>query len=85
MQEGAPEIAADDVHHGAAPIGAAAAHRGLARLEGEQAESLVSRYTAPEEVIELPGHCSACAAPAVTRMYRTAIPFFKVAYRHSLL
>lgn len=28
---GLPEIAEDDVHHGAAPIGAAAARRGLAR------------------------------------------------------
>ncbi len=26
-----PEIAEDDVHHGAAPVGAAAAHRGLAK------------------------------------------------------
>ena len=26
-----PEIAEDDVHHGHAPLGAAAAHRGLAR------------------------------------------------------
>lgn len=26
-----PEIAEDDVYHGAAPVGAAAAHRGLAR------------------------------------------------------
>ena len=28
---GLPEIAEDDVYHGAAPQGAAAAHRGLAR------------------------------------------------------
>ncbi len=28
---GLPEIAEDDVHHGAAPVGAAAARRGLAR------------------------------------------------------
>ena len=33
LQAGLPEIAEDDVHHGAAPVGAAAAHRGLARSD----------------------------------------------------
>lgn len=70
-------IAADDPHHGAAPVGAAAAHRAFARLEGEAADSAVSRYAAPEEVVELPGHCAACGATTTTRMYATRIPFFK--------
>lgn len=71
------EIHPDDPHHGHAPVGAAAAHRALARLEGERAERVMSRYAAPEEVMEMPGHCGACGAPTTTRMYRTEIPFFK--------
>lgn len=70
-------ISADNPHHGAAPIGAAAAHRAFARLEGEAADAAVSRYAAPEEVVELPGHCAACSATTTTRMYATRIPFFK--------
>lgn len=27
----------------------------------------------------MPGHCGACGAPCVSRMYQTHIPFFKVA------
>jgi len=71
------EIHPDDPHHGHAPLGAAAAHRALARLEGERAEKVMSRYAAPEEVMEMPGHCGACGGPTTTRMYRTEIPFFK--------
>ena len=71
------EIHPDDPHHGHAPVGAAAAHRALARLEGDRAEKVMSRYAAPEEVMEMPGHCGACGAPTTTRMYRTEIPFFK--------
>ena len=71
------EIRADDPHHGHAPVGAAAAHRALARLEGDRAEQVMSRYAAPEEVMEMPGHCGACGGPTATRMYRTTIPFFK--------
>ena len=40
----------------------------------------MSKYTAPEEVIELPGHCMACNADAVTRVFETSIPYFKVCY-----
>ena len=36
------------------------------------------RYSAPEEVMEFPSHCSACAAPCTTRMFNIHIPFFKV-------
>ncbi|CAL8462641.1 g2174 [Coccomyxa elongata] len=72
-----PEIAEDDVHHGAAPIGAAAAHRGLARMQGAAESALIQRYAAPEEVVELPSHCSACGSPSTARMYQTHIPFFK--------
>ncbi|KAK9806531.1 hypothetical protein WJX73_007900 [Symbiochloris irregularis] len=75
--EGQNGIAPDDPHHGAKPVGAAAAHAALARLHGAQAEAVMARYTAPEEVFELPGHCSACGAECATRMYQTAIPFFK--------
>ena len=71
------EIHPDDPHHGHAPVGAAAAHRALARLEGDRAERVMSRYAAPEEVMEMPGHCGACGGPTTTRMYRTEIPFFK--------
>ena len=37
----------------------------------------VCRYSAPEEVMEFPSHCSACAAPCTTRMFNIHIPFFK--------
>jgi zinc finger protein len=72
-----PEIHPDDPHHGPAPLGAAAAHRAFARLEGPAAEALMARYTPPEEVLELPGHCAACGGGTTTRVYRTTIPFFK--------
>lgn len=48
-----------------------------ARLQGTSAEAILQRYTAPEEVLEMPGHCGACGAPCMTRMYQTDIPFFK--------
>jgi len=73
----APEIAPDDPHHGATPLGAAAAHRALARLGGDDAAAVIARYTAPEEVMELPGRCGACGARTTTRMFQTRIPFFK--------
>lgn len=73
----APEIAPDDPHHGDAPLGAAAAHRALARLGGDDVDTVLSRYSAPEEVLEMPGHCGACGAPTTTRMFQTRIPFFK--------
>lgn len=38
----------------------------------------MSKYTAPDEVLELPGHCLACNAEAVTRVFQTSIPYFKV-------
>lgn len=38
----------------------------------------MSKYTAPDEVVELPGHCLACNADAVTRVFQTSIPYFKV-------
>lgn len=46
-------------------------------MQGSSAEALLQRYTAPEEVLEMPGHCGACGAPCTTRMYQTQIPFFK--------
>lgn len=73
----APEIAADDPHHGHAPLGAAAMHRAFGRMQGAAADTLISRYSAPEEVLEFPCHCSACSAPCTSRMYRINIPFFK--------
>ncbi len=48
-----------------------------ARMRGDSAEALLRRYTAPEEVMEMPGHCGACGAPCLTRMFQTEIPFFK--------
>ncbi|MCJ1461843.1 hypothetical protein MMC07_000442 [Pseudocyphellaria aurata] len=72
-----PEIAASDPHHGHRAVGAAAAHAALAKLQGADAEAVMARYTAPEDVLELPGHCSACGASCATRMYQTSIPFFK--------
>ncbi len=47
------------------------------RMRGDSAEAILRRYTAPEEVLEMPGHCGACGAPCMTRMYQTEIPFFK--------
>jgi len=47
-------------------------------MRGASAEAILQRYTAPEEVLEMPGHCGACGASSVTRMYQTKIPFFKV-------
>lgn len=41
---GLPEIAEDDVHHGAAPIGAAAAHRGLARCGAPLPQLVLLRF-----------------------------------------
>ena len=72
------EITPGNPHHGAQPLGAAAAHAALARMHGANAEAVMARYIAPEDVLELPGHCSACGAVAATRMYQTSIPFFKV-------
>jgi len=72
-----PEISPDDPHHGHAPLGAAAAHQAFARLNGPAAEALMSRYTAPEEVLIFPGHCGACGGGTETRVYQTTIPFFK--------
>lgn len=55
------------------------------RMEGGAEESgLVQRYAAPEEVVELPSHCSACGSPSTARMYQTHIPFFKVLPRTSI-
>ncbi len=48
------------------------------RMEGAAESSLIHRYAAPEEVVELPSHCSACGSPSTARMYQTHIPFFKV-------
>ena len=73
-----PEIAPENPHHGHAPVGAAAAHAALARMQGANAEAVMARYSAPEDVFELPGHCSACGAACATRMYQISIPFFKV-------
>ena len=50
----------------------------MARIQGDKAEQIMSKYTAPDEVIELPGHCLACNADAVTRVFQTSIPYFKV-------
>ena len=33
---------------------------------------------APDEVIEMPGHCMACNGEATTRVFQTSIPYFKV-------
>lgn len=72
-----PEISPDDPHHGHAPLGAVAAHKAFARLNGPAAEALLSRYAAPEEVLVFPGHCGACGGATETRVYQTTIPFFK--------
>ena len=44
----------------------------------------VCRYSAPEEVMEFPSHCSACTAPCTTRMFNIHIPFFKVSQLYQL-
>ncbi|KAL0044427.1 hypothetical protein WJX82_005915 [Trebouxia sp. C0006] len=71
------EIDASDPHHGPRAVGASALQKALARIQGDKAEKIMSKYTAPEEVIELPGHCMACNADAVTRVFETSIPYFK--------
>ncbi|KAL3137445.1 hypothetical protein ABBQ32_006965 [Trebouxia sp. C0010 RCD-2024] len=71
------EIAADDPHHGPGAVGASALQKALARIQGDKAEQIMSKYTAPDEVLELPGHCLACNAEAVTRVFQTSIPYFK--------
>lgn len=58
-------------------MGAAAAARTVARFRGKDVAEVLGRYTAPDEVIELPGSCHACGDSCATRMYRTEIPFFK--------
>lgn len=72
------EIGADDPHHGPGAVGASALQKALARIQGDKAEKIMSKYTAPDEVIEMPGHCMACNAEAVTRVFQTSIPYFKV-------
>ena len=74
------EIDASDPHHGPGAVGASALQKALARIQGDKAEKIMSKYTAPEEVIELPGHCMACSAHAVTRVFQTSIPYFKVCH-----
>lgn len=72
------EIGEQDPHHGPRAVGASALQKALARIQGDKAEQIMSKYTAPEEVLELPGHCMACNAEAVTRVFQTSIPYFKV-------
>ena len=72
------EIGPNDPHHGPGAVGASALQKALARIQGDKAERIMSKYTAPDEVIELPGHCMACNAEAVTRVFQTSIPYFKV-------
>lgn len=71
------EIEASDPHHGPGAVGASALQKALARIQGDKAEKIMSKYTPPDEVIELPGHCLACNADAVTRVFQTSIPYFK--------
>lgn len=40
--------------------------------------STSTHLQAPDEVIEMPGHCMACNGEAVTRVFQTSIPYFKV-------
>ena len=63
-------------------MGAAAAARTVARFKGKDVAEVLGRYTAPDEVIELPGSCHACGDACGTRMYRTEIPFFKASHRN---
>lgn len=79
------DIAADDPHHGPGAVGASALQKALARIQGDKAERIMSKYTAPDEVLELPGHCLACNADAVTRVFQTSIPYFKVSSNASCL
>lgn len=72
------KIGGHDPHHGPRAVGASALQKALARIQGDKAEQIMSKYTAPEEVLELPGHCMACNAEAVTRVFQTSIPYFKV-------
>ncbi len=48
--QGDGEIAASDPHHGSKPVGAPAAHRALARAQGDRAAAILDRYMVPEEV-----------------------------------
>ncbi len=50
------------------------------RMQGAAESALIQRYAAPEEVVELPSHCSACGSPSTARMYQTHIPFFKACH-----
>ncbi len=49
-KQGDGEITASDPHHGAKPVGAPAAHRALARAQGDRAAAILDRYMVPEEV-----------------------------------
>ena len=49
-RQGDGEIAASDPHHGAKPVGAPAAHRAVARGQGDRAAAILDRYMVPEEV-----------------------------------
>lgn len=64
-----PAADVTDPHHGPAPRGAVAAHRGLVKMEGASAVAVLDKYAAPEEIIVLPGRCAACLGEADTRMF----------------
>ena len=44
------EIDAYDPHHGARPVGAAAAAQSVSRAKGEEAAAVIAKYVSPDEV-----------------------------------
>ena len=49
----------------------------IAHSDGADVMSLLSRYSAPEEVMVFPGGCPGCRGMADTRMFATQIPYFR--------
>jgi len=49
----------------------------IAHSDGANVMSLLSRYSAPEEVMVFPGGCPGCRGTADTRMFATQIPYFR--------
>ncbi|GLJ13765.1 hypothetical protein SUGI_0219710 [Cryptomeria japonica] len=58
-------------------VGALAAHRAIAQGNSDEVAAALFKYSTPEEVMNFPATCGACAAKCETRMFVTNIPYFK--------
>jgi zinc finger protein len=73
-EEAVRKAAADERSFGA---GAPKLGCTIAHTDGAAIMSVLSRYSAPEEVMVFPGDCPGCRGQADTRMFATRIPYFR--------